>query len=411
MQMTDEERIREHRAEKRAQRRAIVGDKDLVAMALAEPDSLDHPLRSALLDAPFWPGDETKLARQLPGCKLTRVQRFDTCAASHDHAPAALSTPAACKFMICDMRISPFDPGDPVARIEAAYQEQLRLEREDDDLERARDLVRSPDVRLARSNARAILREFEMAAERGEDEPDAQAIWARIGPRDPEWVRDIDESSEDYGFAILTSREARARPQAAHDQWMTVFNEAYRADNLGGFKARPRVQGGHRLVPYMNPYWVRLDNDDDLSSEEDHAAMRDMFKDKIRPGLPNPRYPRDTFLVLSNDCLFPELDTVDLDIHDEKEGWESRPMSRDMPTFFLWAYDAEWSPPEGLRADQDGYQGRVKVAVRALLVWFYYTRITGVGVKALWQRSLELKDGVWTCENDIFNPGEPKQLT
>ncbi|KAH6685679.1 hypothetical protein F5X68DRAFT_276501 [Plectosphaerella plurivora] len=409
--MTAEERVLDHRAEKRAQRSAIVGDKDLVAMALADPGSFKHPLRSALLDAPLWPEDETKLARQLPGCKLTPAQRFDLCAATHDLTPAALSSPAACKFMICDMRVSPFDPGDPVARIEVAYQEQLRLEREDDDLERARELVRTPEMRLARRNARAILREFEMAAERGEDEPDAQAIWARIGPQAPEWVRDIDESGEDYGFAILTSREARARPQAARDQWMTVFNEAYRGDNLGGFKANPRVHGGSRLVPYMVPYWVGLDDHEDMPSEEDHATMRDMFKNKVRPRLPTPRYPRDTFLVFSDDCLFPELDTVDLDIHDEKEGWESRPESRDMPTFFLWAYDAEWAPPKGAGADQDGYQGRVKVAVRTLLVWFYFATLTGVDMKAMWRRSLELTDGVWTCENDMFNPGEPKQLT
>ena len=124
-----------------------------------------------------------------------------------------------------------------------------------------------------------------------------------------------------------------------------------------------------------------------------------------------PRILRNTFLVLSNDCIFPELDTRELNYDFIHGPSPDKVRPEQVPTFFLWAYDPDWQPPnpptialndesrvEGCTcggaftrgyggADEDGYEGCVKVSIHDLFCWFYYARTHGIGLKDLWRKA------------------------
>lgn len=338
-------------------------------------------------------------------------------AADNKSAGEALCTPAACKFMLCDTRIPPDAAEDAEACLEAAYQEQLRMEREWDRLEKAREQIRTKEWKRARRHARAILREFEEAAERGEEQPTGMDIWKRIGPKTPSWVTEILSNGEkEYGYALFTTKEANVRPHIAHKRWLKVFDEwMERHDNFSGYKARaPMVWEGEKLRDKVHVVMVEAVE----PSETDPATMRNDFRE-MRKVFPHKWILHNTFLVLTDDCIFPELDTHRL---EWREAWRFErsivPEDRadgvllpgDVPRFHLWAYDAEWEPPAGEQADEDGYEGRVKVDSHLLYTWFYYARLTGVDMKAMWRRSLTLKDQIWTTETDEDNPEQAEAL-
>lgn len=157
-----------------------------------------------------------------------------------------------------------------------------------------------------------------------------------------------------------------------------------------------------------------------------------------------PRVLKNTFLVLTDDCLFPQLDTIDLDDHIEptESGFlfddPQRHRKRTVPLLFVWAYDATWVPP-GLpqvadltivessgdcacqprpekcqdhvtELPEDEYQGRVKVDITILFSWFYYARLMEIDLKDMWKRAQKLPGQVWTCQAAIYDPSQPGAL-
>lgn len=74
---------------------------------------------------------------------------------------------------------------------------------------------------------------------------------------------------------------------------------------------------------------------------------------------------KDTFLVFTSDCIFPELETRELAADSSSETMKrtfARHAPRDLlpdelPEFFLWAYDVNWQPPS---AGESGDMGNAQ---------------------------------------------------
>lgn len=90
---------------------------------------------------------------------------------------------------------------------------------------------------------------------------------------------------------------------------------------------------------------------------------------------------------------------------------------QDLPPFFVWAYDAAWTPPGGETpggegaADADGYQGRVRVDATVLLSWFFYARMfTDFTMKQLWEKAQRTPHRVWHVLQSLVNKAECEDL-
>jgi hypothetical protein len=84
-------------------------------------------------------------------------------------------------------------------------------------------------------------------------------------------------------------------------------------------------------------------------------------------------------------------------------------LPEDIPPVFIWAYDPDWTPPDpDSRADEDGYEGRVKVPLPLLYTWFYFARKDGIyDLKELWKKALEHPDEIWRCKQHHLDPTIP----
>jgi hypothetical protein len=136
-----------------------------------------------------------------------------------------------------------------------------------------------------------------------------------------------------------------------------------------------------------------------------------------------PGFLSNTFVVVTSDCVPSELDRrdpqpIDEFIYSDEETdeenspirWSADNVEPDqVPTMFVWAYDADWEPPSpGATSDEDGYEGRVKVQIRSLCSWFYLARMEGIyDMKSLWRKAQRHREKVWMCEAQFLNRSEP----
>lgn len=204
----------------------------------------------------------------------------------------------------------------------------------------------------------------------------------------------------------------------------------------------------------------------------------------VAKNLPKPLFLKDTFLVLTSDCIFPELETQELAADFSSETMKrtfARHLSRDLlpdelPKFFIWAYNVNWQPQspresreieiaqgnhetshemvgidkvrddgddsditkeyvvvdendsedlncncdgifarttstaESVLADEDGYEGRIKVDIHVLFSWFYYARLQGTDMKHMWHKAKNMPNQTWSCRADMFDPTKPDAL-
>lgn len=149
-----------------------------------------------------------------------------------------------------------------------------------------------------------------------------------------------------------------------------------------------------------------------------------------------PRVLKNTFLVLTNDCVFPQLDTFDVSARFEPDEngfvFEDPELyqKRTIPTLFIWAYDTTWQPSnppsvadlaiteshEDCKYSQGQndvceaeYQGRVKVDITVLFSWFYYARLMEVDLRDMWKKAQTLPEQIWTCRAG-YDPSQPSAL-
>lgn len=150
-----------------------------------------------------------------------------------------------------------------------------------------------------------------------------------------------------------------------------------------------------------------------------------------------PRILKNTFLVLTNDSVFPQLDTFDVSarIEPDETGFvfddPERDRTRTIPSLFIWAYDATWRPSNPpsvadlaitashedcknskghINACEAEYQGRVKVDIAVLFSWFYYARLMEVDLEDMWKKAQGLPDQIWTCKATFHDPSQPEAL-
>ncbi|KAL0943627.1 uncharacterized protein CTRU02_201514 [Colletotrichum truncatum] len=95
----------------------------------------------------------------------------------------------------------------------------------------------------------------------------------------------------------------------------------------------------------------------------------------------------NTLIIIDSDCVHPDLLTVD--------------ELNELPqlVFWVWACDADWEPPAGCEADEDGYQGRLKVPFVCLQAWFYVARLKDVDMKAMWKKAQGHPQQLWVCNS------------
>ncbi|KAF7552509.1 hypothetical protein G7Z17_g4261 [Cylindrodendrum hubeiense] len=357
-QMTPEERAADIEDEKRRQAirrrfKAIEG-LDIVAMALSG-EYLNPNLQAAVLGQTPYTPDQTAFLRSLNGYKeeMGDIHAFQRRVYKIRDLDLWWCSAELCKFALCDWRIPRYAKDYNNTGLEDMYQKQLGRERKNDRREQARALVREINLKRAQYWARKMLTEFEAAAGRGE-QLDALKAWAGMRISKPSWIQEIMESDEEYGFVIYKSHEIENRPAVAEGRWLEVW-----------------------------------DGSGDLDS--------DLFKSYIA--------------ACGSVYGGWSLNTHELNYDSECGPRPNKLLPTELPTFFLWAYDPDWKPPippgdttkyepaiEACAcrgtfvgghggADEDGYQGRVKVAIRDLYGWFYYARSTGVDLKDLWRKA------------------------
>lgn len=248
---------------------------DLVAKALQDPKSIDEIQRSALLGRPTFEQDAGAFLKRLNGAaRIGGFMRFKMNAGSL--ITFVHRSPEICMFTICDWRIPEGfnDDTDANAAVRKLYQEQLRLEREQDPLEQAREAVRDTPEKQARFLARSALHEYETAMEKGES-TEPSDIRRKLNPQTPDWILRILLAKEDYGFVIFKTREAQQRPEIARAKWLKVFNNSIpRDDNFRGYRnAGDTVHLGNRIARFMFPAWVEICSTH-LASELNPSSLR-----------------------------------------------------------------------------------------------------------------------------------------
>ncbi|KAI8676054.1 hypothetical protein NCS57_00508700 [Fusarium keratoplasticum] len=448
-----------------AERRRAARRADTVEIALTS--YLTEDQCADLLRQPYYPPDGTTFLRSLNGYlnDMGDIRDFRRVLGENTGNPKCFMLRSAelCKFALVDWRvprqehIRELGPSLALDRLYEAHVQELR---QDDRLAQAREVARGHpqqyNLRLTQYWARRMLHEYEGAVEREEPLTDqtAPAVWANIVPKAPAWIAEIRRWGQDFGFVCYRSSEAERRPAVARDRWFSIFEDTDAPDCYDGSPnefcgyrrgADMTIMRGYDLGEYMNALWQPSCAVHGLPSEACPSAFREHFKTIAKPNLDSPRMSRNTFLVLHNDCLFPDLDTHGVELGEplfpsagaHAEDGAALLTTYDLPHFFLWAYDANWEPPsrsegqvattvqvEGCNcqgtvargyggADEDGYQGRVKVRVHSLFTWLYYARHVRdqvIDLKDIWRIAQDMPNQVWNCGTDRYDKSHPNAL-
>ncbi|RSL43761.1 hypothetical protein CEP54_014963 [Fusarium duplospermum] len=470
-QMTPEERAADMEKKARARhnkQRKAAKKEDLVEIALT--GYLSEEQSAALLRQPF-PPDATAFLRSLNGYLDTlgdiEVYRRMLGESIEDAKPFLLRSPELCKFALVDWRVpnsERIQERGPSLALDRLYKILLKEQGQDDRLDHVRAVARGHpmqrNLKRVQYWARKMLNEYEAAVERGEPLTDQTAphVWASIVPKAPAWIDEIRRWGQAFGFVCYRSSEVEQRPTVARDRWLSVFEDAPSpgwpytgsSNEFCGYRkgAHNTIMDGFVLGEYMNALWQPSCPVHGLPSEAQPSAFREHFKTVAASNLDSPRMSRNTFLVLHDDCVFPELDTYGLRfgevgyggyVTEDEIGEDGTPLLtyRDLPMFFVWAYDANWDPPnhpedqailiakvKGCNcqgtfgrgyggADEDGYQGRVKVRVHCLFTWLYYARHVRdnvIDLKDIWRIAQGMPNQVWDCGKDLYDQSQPTAL-
>ncbi|KAF4951436.1 hypothetical protein FSARC_12919 [Fusarium sarcochroum] len=433
-----------------ARRRRKCNELNLVDMALSG-QRLNEEQCAALLKQPTYPPDATVFLQSLNGYieEMGDMKSFkrELISSVGSRLPFLLRSSELCKFALADWRV-------PTAKdisqmglhgaFDMIWTARLRRQSGRKRKEKARAVARRGPGQRGLTQvqywARKMLDEFEAAEERGDPLTNgtANAAWSNIVTKNPVWIEKIYIWGQDYGFVCYTSSETEQRPANSKEAWFSIFNDKRLSEDLYGYRvgAWDSIMGGLTLSlsKTMTPLWQSSCQMHGLPTEDCPSAFRQHFKKVAVPSLESPRMSRNTFLVLHDACIWPELDTVTegMSIPHPPEPDSSRDEYH--PMVFLWAYDADWEPPrranqqqeattviEGCTcqgtfaggyggADEDGYEGRVKVDVPVLFTWLYWARHVSephIDLKDIWRMAQTMPGQIWTCCHDRFDSSRP----
>ena len=141
----------------------------------------------------------------------------------------------------------------------------------------------------------------------------------------------------------------------------------------------------------------------------------------------------NVFLGDTDDCVFSVLDDGGIHHGNPDLNYASKLTLGELPTFFVWAYKANWQPPPSKEiedlsldhergvsqddpspqvAEDDRYRGRVKVDITVLFSWFYHAIVSeGLSIKDIWLEALRMEDQTWTARRSPLNAYTRKSLS
>lgn len=210
---------------------------DLVAIALANPCEIPSTsgLRTALLGRACYRQDENAMLKRLTNNAIESSDYLIAAAANPEDFPMpALSD--AWKIMICDIRY--LEEG---TNLQEAYEAQLREEELQTPAERAREIVRAEEEKIARRNAKWAIAFLErlspddLAQLELQDGGANMAIWKQISPAPPAFVQQIAEAQLPWGFVYYKTRGVERK--YGH-KWSEVWDAIN--DKTAGYPIIPR---------------------------------------------------------------------------------------------------------------------------------------------------------------------------
>ncbi|RYO83982.1 hypothetical protein DL762_005884 [Monosporascus cannonballus] len=385
--------IHQQRRDKRTQLRdESIGGRDLVATALSDSSEIlaHRALRDALLGRTCYPPDERAMVKRITNNAIQSHDYLIAYAANPEDGrmPALLD---AWKIIICDVRY--LEEG---ANLQDAYDAQLREEELQTAAERAREVVRTEDEKIARRNAKWVipllegLSPEELAQMELQDGGATKAIWKQVSPAPPAWIQQIVDTQQPWGFVFYKTREVE---QKYGHKWPETWdaireNTSWIPYHTG--EERPlayaclvsiHCRGNKSILKKLwTEDWATGPVAGDLAADD---ALQRHFKD-YRESLSSPGILRNTFIVVDAGCIPEDL-------------WECNRPGYEI--FWVWAYDADWEPSSTNDTASDGeeYQGRVKVPIYCLNAWFYAARYEGVSLRDMWLKAQNHPAKLWIC--------------
>jgi hypothetical protein len=128
----------------------------------------------------------------------------------------------AWKLIVCDVRLLEDD-----ASLQDAYDAQIQEEKLQTLAERAREIVRTEDEKMARRNARWFIPAIERLSPEELAQMDlgynnaTKTIWKQVSPAPPAWIQQIVDAKQPWGFVFYKTREVE---QSYGNQWAAAWS-------------------------------------------------------------------------------------------------------------------------------------------------------------------------------------------
>ncbi|KAF6833220.1 hypothetical protein CMUS01_06626 [Colletotrichum musicola] len=325
---------------------------DLVAMALENPSDVMNRVirRGAILGREPYYYDEVMMVRRITGGVNNLDSLFNH--GADPAAPGTLPTVDCWKLIVIDCR-----PAEDSADLDRQCRAQLLAEELQTPEERAREAVRDDGERTARRNAKLMI----LALEKLSPEKCAMmlerrtlyTVWQKVMPKAPSWIEDIVDEECDWDFVFCRSAEVMRR---VGDCWNDALERLEGLDEL----FYPENRAEQPIFATAGPSSIHsADENFLLYWSPVHFRTHRQTLDEDDGILDN------TLIVIDSECVHPDLMT----------------------------------PPAGRDADEDGYQGRLKVPFTCLQAWFYAARLKGIDMKAMWKKAQGHPQQLWVCNS------------
>ncbi|KAH7305821.1 hypothetical protein B0I35DRAFT_483578 [Stachybotrys elegans] len=357
--------------------------------------------RSVLFDHPCYYYDHYEMVRRVTNGRFRSDQELVHAAAqpgdNYKEMPTLLD---AWKWVVCDVRSV-----DENTAMQALYEKQLEEERLQTPQERARELIRSEGMKMARRNARWVIPVLEKLSPQELAQMEQEKggsmfaiwtggamleIWKQVSPPSPPWIQHIADSQQPWGFVFYKSRLVQKRyghrwdvvwDDIAQNQ-PTGFGGRYKYSFLGSIHCRGSLS---TLKKLWTEVWAPPVSSDDRTGDD---GLRDHFED-YKDSIKSPGILRNTFIVI-------DAQPIPRDLWRQETGFDM---------FWVWAYDPEWrslSKDTILRDDE--YQGRVKVSFHSLNAWFYAACLEGISIRDMWLKAQQHPDKIWIGYSKFMEP-------
>ncbi|RGP70199.1 hypothetical protein FSPOR_4099 [Fusarium sporotrichioides] len=315
-----------------------IAGRDIVDLALSSPAVFENspPLQKALLGRACYINDEYSLVTRITHNVRRNGESLIQSVADFDQGAYPPLPRDAWILAYCDLV---FVEGDSNT-LREIYKTRLQEEELQTRTEKAREVARSNEMKLARRNAKCMIPALDQLS-------DEQLL-------QPKW--------ESWGLTYYRSQEVEERYDNEWEQVWRMIDDSPQpprdrdARDASWFGIHCQGKRGE-LMALHTEEWATLPHHE-RNTEDD--AFRTHFKE-YRNSLASPGILQNTFIVVPIE-LIPD-----------------NPGEDELHPYWVWAYDADWeASPEETIYNGEKYQGRVKVAFYSLNAWFYAARREGL---------------------------------